>query len=160
MMDLQRKLKVLVISTEGSDRHQTILELFAHPTMMSTFEQPVFSPSVSSRALRNRMEFVRIANQAGLIPQQEWEVLQVAMTSGEYDRDPGKLFDCLNDVPVAEGRRGSKSDVKLHYCKEVRDTKFCCDEWCMAGVGARDSYGVGSFFMFVSIARFGTRPRR
>lgn len=90
--------------------------------MSSTFEPPVFSPSVSSRTLRNRKEFFHIVNEAGLLPEHEWVALQRAFhENGEYDRDPGKFFDIsLKDVPVLEGRRGSKSDIKLHYCKEVR----------------------------------------
>lgn len=109
----------MVISTEGSDRQKHIKDLFAHPSMVATFEQPVFSPSVSSRALRNRMEFLRIANEAGLLPEHEWEAIRAAHESGEYERNPSRLFDCLKDLPVLEGRRGSKADVKLHYCQEV-----------------------------------------
>ena len=124
-----RKLKVLVITTEGSERQASIRELFqATHTMRDQFETPVFSPSVSSRTLRNRIQFFKVVHEAGLIPEQEWEALfqqHAAAMSGDSshsssERDPGKFFDCLKDVPVLEGRRGSKSDVKLHYSKEVR----------------------------------------
>jgi hypothetical protein len=122
--DPPRKLKVLVISTEGSERQGYIRELFASTTTMSShFETPVFSPSVSSRTLRNRVEFFKWVHEAGLIPDHEWAALQQYGTDESADSgqqmDPGKYFDCLNDVPVLEGRRGSQSDIKLHYCKEV-----------------------------------------
>jgi hypothetical protein len=124
MIDTERKLRVLVISTEGSERQQYIQELFAQPSMRSAFEPPVFSPSVSSRTLRNRVEFFRIANEAGLIPDHEWEAIRGAIESCGDEHgtpsDPGTLFNCLDNVPVMEGRRGSQSDIKLHYCREVR----------------------------------------
>jgi len=117
----QRRLKVLVITTDGSDRQKHILDLFSSLSMEASFEPPIFSPSVSSRTLRNRFEFFRIANEAGLIPAAEWEALLAAHESGIYETKPEKFFDCLSDVPVTEGRRGSKVDVKLHYSREVRN---------------------------------------
>lgn len=117
----RRKLKALVITTEGSERQEYIQELFAHPSMAATFEPPAFSPSVSSRALNNRYEFLRIANEAGLLPSQEWEALQKAHESGIYAKCERNYFDCLKDIPVTtEGRQGSKTDLKLHYSAEVR----------------------------------------
>jgi len=117
----QRRLRVLVITTEGSDRQKYITELFSHPSMKETFEPPTFSPSVSSRTLRNRFEFLRIANEAGLIPPMEWEAILAAQESGIHELHPETFFDCLKDIPVTtEGRRGSKTDVKLHYSCEVR----------------------------------------
>ena len=119
----KRRLKVLVITTDGSDRQKHIQDLFSHPSMLETFDPPTFSPSVSSRALRNRYEFFRIANEAGLIPPPEWEAIAAAHESGIYENHPERFFDCLKGIPITEGRRGSKTDVKLHYSCEVSKTE-------------------------------------
>ena len=117
----RRRLRVLVITTEGSDRQKYISELFAHPDMVATFEPPAFSPSVSSRTLRNRFEFLRMANEAGLLPPLEWEAILSAQESGLHELHPETFFDCFKDIPnTIEGRRGSKTDVQLHYSCEVR----------------------------------------
>ena len=122
----RRRLRVLVITTEGSDRQKYISELFAHPDMVATFEPPAFSPSVSSRTLRNRFEFLRMANEAGLLPPLEWEAILAAQESGLHELHPETFFDCLKDIPNAiEGRRGSKTDVQLHYSCEVCLCVFC-----------------------------------
>jgi hypothetical protein len=96
-------------------------ELFAHPDVSEHFEPPVFTPGVSSRSLRSRVDFLKAANQAGLLPKAEWEAMQAARESPFYQKDinTGKLFDCLCDVPVEQGRKGSEVDVKLHYSVEL-----------------------------------------
>jgi len=115
----------MVITTHDSDRQRYISELFSQPQMADSFEPPVFSPSVSSRSLRNRFEFFRIANEAGLIPEQEWEAIKAAQESGIYEKHAtGLFFHCLNHIPVTEGRHGSQSDVKLHYSCEVRRRNY------------------------------------
>lgn len=118
-MSEQRRLRVIVITTEGSDRQRCIQDLFAHPSMAATFEPPTFSPSVPSRELRNRFQFFKLTNDAGLIPPLEWDAIRSAHEAKTHDDHPETFFDCLDNVPITEGRRGSKSDVKLHYSKEV-----------------------------------------
>ncbi len=118
-MTEQRRLRVLVITTEGSDRQKYISELFSQPKMAATFEPPAFSPGVSSRSLRNRFEFFRIANDAGLIPPLEWEAILAAQESGIYEQHPEEFYNCFKDIPITEGRRGSRTDIKLHYSCEV-----------------------------------------
>ena len=115
----QRRLKVIVITTEGSYRQKFIQDMFAHPSMAATFEPPTFSPSVSARGMRNRFEFLRLANDAGLIPSLEWEAIRSAHESGMYADHPDEFFKCLNDIPITEGRRGSKQSILWHYSKEV-----------------------------------------
>lgn len=122
----RRKLKVLVI-TMGSSRQGLIEELFADPEMAEHFEPPTFSPGIPSRTLSNRYRFLRIANDAGLIPKQEWEAIEKAekdsTTTEEALVNPTlyqqNFFRCLNDVAVTDGRRGSNTDIKLHYSVEL-----------------------------------------
>lgn len=115
MSEERRKLRVLVI-TMGSERQQHIENLFEHPNMSKHFETPVFSPGVSSRSLRNRVEFFRIANEVGILPPKEWEALQKADPTNKHTEE---FFDCLKSVPITQGRRGSKRDVALHYSTEL-----------------------------------------
>lgn len=123
-MEDKRKLRVLVITTDGSERQKRIMELFSQPEMAAHFDPPEFSPSVPSRSLRNRYEFFRIANEAGLLPSCEWQAIKEAQESKRYETSPEKFLDCLKHLPVTQGRRGSKSDLKLHYSCEVRVYKI------------------------------------
>lgn len=114
----RRRLKPLVI-TMGSDRQSYIEQLFSHPEMAKQFEPPAFSAGIPSRSLRNRMKFFRIVHEAGLLPPEEWEALVAAQDVKEYQDNPERMFECLRDVPVLPGRRGSTEDVKLHYSVEL-----------------------------------------
>jgi hypothetical protein len=116
----RRKLKVMVI-TMGGPRQEMIEDLFRQPLMAQHFEAPIFSPGVSSRALRCRAEFLRIANEAGLLPPEEWTAMKNARGQERYEKNRGLFFfDCLEQVPIlAEGRRGNDADIKLHYSVEL-----------------------------------------
>lgn len=96
----------------GGSRQESMKQLFA--SMPNDFEPPVFSPGIPSRSLRNRFEFLRIAHEVGLIPDAEWSAIESAK-----DAHPHTFWNCLNDVPVTSGRKGSDSDVKLHYSVEL-----------------------------------------
>jgi hypothetical protein len=112
----RRKLRPLII-TMGGTRQANMEQLFSN--MSDEFEPPGFSPGVPSRSLRNRFEFFRIAHEAGLVPEGEWEAMTVAMQMPEYELHPDRFFECLNDVPVVPGRKGGARDVKLHYSVEL-----------------------------------------
>ncbi|KAL9189091.1 hypothetical protein ACHAXT_011581 [Thalassiosira profunda] len=86
----KRKLRPLVISLIPSDegetsvdpgststcRHEQIRRMFAtHPSLSAHFEPPVFSPGIPSRELRNRMSLLEHANNAGLLPEVEWQAI-------------------------------------------------------------------------------------
>lgn len=115
----RRKLKVLVISM-GSKRQELIEDLFADPTMAACFDTPTFSTGIPSRTLNNRFHFLRIANEVGLLPEKEWEAIRKANEEGQFENHTTeKFFDCLKDVEVKPGRRGSDCDVKLHYSVEL-----------------------------------------
>ena len=81
------------------------------------FAPPVFSPGVPSRDLRNRSNFFRICHRAGILPVEEWERLR--HNCENPPEDSRTFFQCLKDVPISPNRRGSPSDVKLHYCDEL-----------------------------------------
>lgn len=114
----RRKLRVLVITMPGSERKNYIEAMFAHPTLACHFEPPRFSDGVPSRLLKNRFGFLKTCHQAGLLPQAEWLALQAKQES-LTEECPNQYFDCLDNVPIQEGRRGSKNDVKLHYSVEL-----------------------------------------
>ena len=50
-----------------------------HPSLSAHFEAPIFSPGVPSREIRNRLKLLEYANQAGLIPKIEWELICKAL---------------------------------------------------------------------------------
>lgn len=80
-------------------------------------DPPIFSPAVDSRSLRSRIEFLRVANLAGLIPQAEWDAMEAILPKLS---DPNRFFEVLRGtIPVAPGRRGSQQDVQLHYSEEL-----------------------------------------
>jgi hypothetical protein len=121
----KRKLKVLVI-TMGGTRQEQIQTMFENH-LQDHFELPVFSPGVPAREIRNRYKFLYWANEAGLLPIEEWKAIHYANATGNYDGPmSNKFFDCLVNVPVTPGqgrgrrqRRGSQDDVKLHYSVEL-----------------------------------------
>ncbi|KAL3924982.1 MAG: hypothetical protein SGILL_000706 [Bacillariaceae sp.] len=122
-----RKLRVLVISM-GGERQQRMEEMFRHNSMIDDFEPPVFSPGVPSRELRNRYRFLYHANQAGLLPEKEWQAIRAAHGTEEDasvqkqtpQQESQKFFHCLKDIEITkEGRRGSEWDLKLHYSEEL-----------------------------------------
>ena len=117
MVEERRKLRVLVI-TMGSTRQQQIENLFAN--MSDHFEMPIFSPGVPSRALRNRYEFFKVANEAGLLPEEEWEAIDKGQAEWTGELPTERFFDCLEGVPITrEGRQGSRYDTELHYSVEL-----------------------------------------
>lgn len=88
--------------------------------MTKYFDPPAFSPGVPSRSLRSRIGLLRAANDAGIIPPEEWEAVRAgAETESFRSADPARLFECLEGVPVRPGRRGSEADAKLHYSVEL-----------------------------------------
>lgn len=114
-----QKLRPLVISM-GSPRQDYVKQLFSHPDMERYFEPPVFVSGVPSRGLRNRNEFFRYANEAGLLPELEWKALSAAAENQDYVSRPDAFFECLNDVPItSDGRRGGADDVNVHYSIEL-----------------------------------------
>jgi hypothetical protein len=117
----RRKLKVLVISM-GGQRQEQLERIFEQENFQEHFEPPVFSPGVPQRELRNRYSFLYWANQAGLLPKEEWQAIDHANATGNYNDGPmcNHFFDCLDNIPVTPpGRRGSSQDVKLHYSVEL-----------------------------------------
>lgn len=114
----KRKLRVLVI-TMGGTRKQSIETLFNQPSMKDYFEPPAFSPGISSRSLRSRFDFFKVANEAGILPQQEWEAIKAGQATYSLQKITETFFDCLEGVPVTQGRWGSASDKKLHYSVEL-----------------------------------------
>ena len=109
-----RPVRVLVI-TMGGPRQEAMERML---TEVGGFAPPVFSPGVSSRDLRNRSRFFQLCQKAGLLPAHEWDGrLEHACTNPPADSHA--FFDCLKDVPVMPGRRGSPDDVKLYYCVEL-----------------------------------------
>lgn len=116
--DNGRKLRVIVI-TMGGPRQEYIRSLFASTPFCDYFEPPTFSPGVRSRGLRNRFEFFRICQDAGLIPELEWEAIQKAQDDPKYKEHPENFFDCFENVPAGNNRRGSLEDQRVHYSVEL-----------------------------------------
>jgi hypothetical protein len=121
----RRKLRVLVI-TMGGNRKKQIENLFSDKSMSSTFESPTFSDGVLSRSLRNRYHFFRTANEAGLLPEQEWIAIQNAYEQNNILNEQNKnkeetFFDCLQGIEAnaSKKRKGSEQDIKLHYSVEL-----------------------------------------
>jgi hypothetical protein len=114
----RRKLKVMVI-TMGGPRQEMIEDLFRQPQMAQHFEAPVFSPGVSSRNLRTRFDLLENANAAGLLPPEEWIAIKNAKGNELYEKHAELFFNCLEGVPVTQGRRGSEYDKKVHYSVEL-----------------------------------------
>jgi hypothetical protein len=96
-----------------------IEDLFRQPQMAQHFEAPVFSPGVSSRNLRTRFDLLENANAAGLLPPEEWIAIKNAKGNELYEKHAELFFNCLEGVPVTQGRRGSEYDKKVHYSVEL-----------------------------------------
>jgi GR25 family glycosyltransferase involved in LPS biosynthesis len=141
----KRKVRIMII-TGGGSRQQSMEKLFeailrAHP---DDVDPPVYAAAVPARSLRSRFSLLRTANEARLLPDKEWEAIErihgshASGESGESSylgdgrameastesaltssSDPKLFFDCLREVPVEEGRRGSPQDVELHYSEEL-----------------------------------------
>ncbi|CAB9518050.1 expressed unknown protein [Seminavis robusta] len=117
-----RKLRALVISMPGSDRQSHIEAMFAD--LYEFFEPPVFSEGVPQRRLRNRLECLRYCHMAGLVPDREWHAIQEGLKDPDLERqDPTRFLNkCLENVPLnidQDQRRGSKTDLKVHYSIEL-----------------------------------------
>ncbi|GKY94596.1 hypothetical protein MPSEU_000425100 [Mayamaea pseudoterrestris] len=121
-----RKLRVLII-TMGGEREAQMRQLFAEPSIAEHFDPPSFSAGIHSRSLRNRNECLTYLHMAGLIPDgPEWTALELAAAAdAKYQQThANQFFHCLDDIPVAPGRRGSQQDVQLHYsCEFWRKAK-------------------------------------
>mmetsp|Transcript_19295 Transcript_19295/g.46602 ORF Transcript_19295/g.46602 Transcript_19295/m.46602 type:complete len:526 (+) Transcript_19295:184-1761(+) len=123
----RRKLRVLVV-TLGGERQKQIEQMFYDdPRLSENFEPPTFSPGVTSRQLRSRYSFFEAAARAGLLPEQEWTMIQKAYsdvvgpdpTKTKKERHAIDLATWLKDVPITtDGRRGSPADLELHYSEE------------------------------------------
>jgi predicted nicotinamide N-methyase len=67
-------------SSSGSRRHEQITRMFTtNPSLRDHFEPPIFSPGVPSREIRNRLKLLEYANQAGLLPELEWQLICKAL---------------------------------------------------------------------------------
>jgi hypothetical protein len=120
-----KKLRVLVITTMGSERQEQIRCMFRHAALSSDFEEPVFSPGVPSRSLRNRLHFLQACHEAGLVPDVEWQVIQQQAASSSLAAnarpDSKNFFSCLDNVPIGKHhhRVGSPADCQVHYSVEL-----------------------------------------
>jgi hypothetical protein len=104
----------------GSPRQEHIENLFAHPKMAERFEKPTFTPGVSSRALRTRYGCLQVANEAGLLPREEWEAIGTNEKGAYEQHNTDQFFDCLEGIPIStENRKGNQYDLKLHYSVEL-----------------------------------------
>jgi hypothetical protein len=92
MTNERRKLRVLVISM-GGPRQEAIDAMFAEHS--DDFEPPTFCAGIPARTIRVRSEFYRIAHTAGLIPDVEWDALQVGFQTALYQEHPNRFFECL-----------------------------------------------------------------
>lgn len=106
--------------TLGGDRQQKIEDMFSDTTMAEHFEKPIFSDGVSSRYIRNRFNFLKVANDAGLLPEKEWRAVLESNEDKRYEGQPTeRFFDCLENIEVTKGRHGSQEDIELHYTVEL-----------------------------------------
>jgi hypothetical protein len=103
----------------GGPRQEMMEQLFRQPRMVQHFEAPVFSPGVSSRSLRTRFNFLEKVNEVGLLPLDEWTAIKNAEGIELYEKHPELFFNCLEGVPVTQGRRGSEYNKKVHYSVEL-----------------------------------------
>lgn len=117
----------------GGPRQSHLEEMFAHPRLEAHFDPPAFSPGVPVRSIRNCRNLLTKANEAGLLPEAEWEALSTTGTQ-LYEANPLHYLDALTDptkpgssqkvcadplVPIAPDRHGSQRDRKLHYSVEL-----------------------------------------
>ncbi len=106
--------------TLGGDRQKKIEDMFSDPIMSEHFEKPTFSMGVTSRHIRNRVNFIQTAFEAGLLPEKEWRAVMESVEDRRYEGQPTeRFFDCLEDIEVTKGRHGSREDIKLHYTVEL-----------------------------------------
>lgn len=111
----RRKLRVLVI-TMGSQRQEYISTMFTSNSMSPFFEPPTFTPGVPSRDLRNKYRFIMHAGESGILPVQEWDVIQNIGKTLYEQGNPNWLEECLQNVPVVQ-RLGWGKDS--HYAIEL-----------------------------------------
>lgn len=111
-MVVQRKLRVMVI-TMGGYRKQVLEEKL----LASDDVEVTFVDGVPSRGLRSRSSFLHFCNRAGLLPDEEWEVLKDALENHDLIRVD--VSDILHNVPIVPGRHGSQADREMHYSKEI-----------------------------------------
>ena len=110
----RRKLRVLVI-TMGAERQEHIKDMFNHPTMKEKFEPPEFSPGVSSRTLRKRYDFFEIANEAGLLPEQEWQAIRDGQAEYSEKKITESLRQCTFLVHQLLRTSHHHQNTKNHY---------------------------------------------
>jgi hypothetical protein len=118
MTERGRKLRVLII-TLGGERRKVLESTFRDSLLAADFYVD-FAPGIPSRELRTRESFFRHCAAAGLLPADEWEALQTAFKTPQFQKSSNTtLWDCLEVIPIASGRRGSDYDVSLHYSVEL-----------------------------------------
>jgi hypothetical protein len=105
MAERGRKLRVLII-TLGGERRKVLENTFRDSLLAADFDLD-FTPGIPSRELRTRESFFRHCAAAG------FKTPQFQKSSNTT------LWDCLEVVPIAPGRRGSDYDVSLHYSVEL-----------------------------------------
>lgn len=113
----------MLIISMGGERRDVLENMFATPLLRDHFEPPTVVPGIPARELRNRATFLRHCQAAGLLPDAEWAALQSTLAdprcSAPTSASTPNLWECLRDVPVTTGRRGSDYDVSLHYTEEL-----------------------------------------
>merc|ERR1712238_517536 len=108
-------LRALVIGGNGSNqekdgnikngRCEKIERMSQSEGMSYDFDPPVFSPCVPARSLRNKNGFLLHAGRAGLIPDEEWNVMRPYLERREKEREKKekeekeKKGDDYNGVP-------------------------------------------------------------
>jgi hypothetical protein len=115
-----QKIRVLIISLGGKRQKFLKDDLFQHPTIQAHFETPTFISGVPSRLLRSRYSFLKVANEAGLLPEAEWTAIQEYESQHRHCSSDQWSTECFVNVPVTtKGRQGSASDRQLHYSIEL-----------------------------------------
>jgi len=137
----KRKLRPLVISLIPKDdddttatssnnntlrRYEQITKMFTtHPSLSKHFEAPTFSQGVPSRELRGRLNFLRHANIAGLIPDIEWE----AICKG--------IDEQIEDITAKDNEEDTKENEKQH--KTIDPFRYLATETLIQQTNTRDS---------------------
>lgn len=116
---LRRKIRIIVI-TMGGSRKEIINEMFNHPNVKDHFDI-AYVDGIYQRKLRNRSDFFHIAYQAGILPENEWNVLREGLLNPLYQQYPERLYECLSTIPINSdpNRKGNQYDIQMHYSVEL-----------------------------------------